>query len=1017
MALYDTSLIPSQYRANKQFGSNGLLMNRYGKLTGFGSVTSAALPIIGRVGGSVLSAVTGIPGLGEVGGELGKLGVSAALSGAANSQAGFADSAEAAQESAAKGIGLAQIGDQVGSLAGGIAGNLTSPSSGKVKTKTTGNLVPTSAIPDATKTFSTNTTKLPSILPPIPGYSNAQTIDPSYNLFGSPKSKGSSLFTFADGGPVAPDSRQQQANLGASWVRNWIAGRAQARRGGLEPADAATAKWVVNPVVTTRQPLGEGANAAGVFRQSEGASGTPYVFPLAQNPTSIGAHEATHSWQYANGAMSGQKPLPMWEHSLNVILDAPQRPYQYPDDKPGSESWNTESYLRQPIEVHARLMQLRQQAGWKPNELIDPKKLDNALKVNQSYNQDLERVYERPTLLHLLNNTVMNNNNRLTSNGGFRAAKGGTTKPIRFAFGGVSGKIDAPTDYTLYPESDKKSEDILMHNPKTGWTGAMRTGEYIIPQIKTLAAEHIMGQNIPDSRKRTALGTMLFKQLKDVPVGLLTGSSYAGGGPTPKKPTNDPVADFKAYNQNIIDRYSSDLKKRSFGAGSTRDHNQKQKLVTAAINNLSAINSGQIKYDSKVNNLINSTTGQSIPLTSGKSPIPYSANGDNAYGRYGFETPTMLTSVHDVVVPDLTTPTISPTMADSYRTAKATGVIPSSTAIVEGINNPIPARGVLPNYYTPLANAAPTGNTVSQVPPTRTVSLGTGGGSRARQSTTPIIPAKTGITASQLGKLKQSASSFLPSPLGDPNIMADSPTITPAPITGDRVASALGVPVVAGTNYEPGSPAPIVPAKKFDFGKLATGIGDIARIGAGVALGSQHVDMPTIPARWLQYQGEVEARKNQGLSAEENALASNSIANNYRQGVNSLGLLTGGGSAPGTVLAGLTNLGLQRGQQTQNLLAQNALRRNQNFGQYGAVTGQTASLESGIQGELINRQAMRQGLGNQLVGSTLQNIENRNVFNQNAPLYADILGRQAAQSQYSQDIINGIKKKNSTALI
>ncbi|TAE31418.1 MAG: hypothetical protein EAZ91_07470 [Cytophagales bacterium] len=175
-----------------------------------------------------------------------------------------------------------------------------------------------------------------------------------------------------------------------------------------------------------------------------------------------------------------------------------------------------------------------------------------------------------------------------------------------------------------------------------------------------------------------------------------------------------------------------------------------------------------------------------------------------------------------------------------------------------------------------------------------------------------------------------------------------------------------------------------------DLNNLATGLLNVGQLATGLWLGSKGVDMPTIPNRWMDYQKEVTERRNQGFTPVEMASAQGAIANNYRQGVTGMGLLIGGGASPGAALAGLTNLGMQRNAATQNLAVADAGLARQNFGQYGAVTGQTTAMEQAIQGEKINRQANTQNIGVGLIGGAMQNMQQNRMANANADLWARV---------------------------
>lgn len=129
-------------------------------------------------------------------------------------------------------------------------------------------------------------------------------------------------------------------------------------------------------------------------------------------------------------------------------------------------------YFTDPDEVHARIMILRKEAGFKPDEKITKEKLDNFLKKDKEKNSninDLFNITDPDGVIEMLNNMVSNEKN----NTDFYAQDGGQI-PIS-----SSGVYDYPNQKVIVPTNGK----ITMKNVSYPILGrSLQTGEEILMQ-------------------------------------------------------------------------------------------------------------------------------------------------------------------------------------------------------------------------------------------------------------------------------------------------------------------------------------------------------------------------------------------------------------------------------------------------------------------------------------------------------------------------------------------------------
>ena len=119
-------------------------------------------------------------------------------------------------------------------------------------------------------------------------------------------------------------------------------------------------------------------------------------------------HELTHAVDIGNGVPDMvTNPANYWN---KIVYDK-----LLPTDKPLSSN---DLYLRDPYEIHARIMQLRQKAGIKPDEYVTPERLDGFLKSwkkapnDETFGRSLDELIntfrDNNKLIHALNFSTSN---------------------------------------------------------------------------------------------------------------------------------------------------------------------------------------------------------------------------------------------------------------------------------------------------------------------------------------------------------------------------------------------------------------------------------------------------------------------------------------------------------------------------------------------------------------------------------------------------------------------------------
>lgn len=963
-----------------QYGGGNLFMNRYGKLTGFGKGVSVALPAITRVAGTVASAVMGIPGLGDAGAALGQavVGQQARLN--APSEA-YRDSYDNAQESIAQSAGLGTVGDAAGSLIGGLAGSFATGMKSAAPAVTTPaedfTVNPDPLANPLTPALTTGTQ--PLVTGDTPLYSDNAAMD---SLFGGKRPKNVRVFAF--GGFAAPTTTP------------WI----------MPPNGLASPYQLQSPVLPDAPNLGFFArlfdrSKRTAYRQIQdtkaqdlvaqyklsnglvGTFGTGRQAYVGQSP-----QISTGGFSFATGGMTqapGTRELTAAERARYGLPPLGRPIARNPAPRPAT-STPVIKKNDPPIStgLSANDIVAAQGVDFAKNWLTERVKSgDLGLQpTDAAINSELAKpvVLSKSGLYDAYKKT---GDTQVTDNlGGFYDA--GTNRSVLSdAFGRDFLRSSATHEAThniqslLGKKVSDDSDDIYnkayasYKNERDSAWGKTKTF-FLNPPTSPSRSDYNRRNPIRESYDNintevTRSGKpydIYFSSPNEIHARIMELRQHMGA--KPNVPVTMPeLLKFRERNGN--NREYGELYK-------VLDHEGILNSLNKTVLNKSVINSdtfraasggapirrtsyaygglsGSFAHPSDYK-LYSSSDKKSedLVMTDKKTGEKF---GEMRYGEYILPQDKSL-AAHDIMSQD----------ASDRKKRYALG----SMLMGQLASKPVFAK-------TSFATGGPVKPKPKSAPATM-LPVATVRAKRTPVSVKPLIfPKATPIDlTSRVQPLP--ASFFAGLNQAQPAVVADN-----LPATTDPV-EAVVVPDAANR-------------AKLVSG-LTNGLTDLGRLAAGVNLASRKVDTPTIPERWLNYVSEVEQRKNQGLTPEEMALNRNQIASNYAQGFNALTMQTGGGANPGTVLSGLANLGVQRGNATQSLLAQDAVRRQQNFGQYGLTTGQTANMETGLQNQRIAGQLQSRAIGQNLVASTLKNRENRDIFQRQQPAYDALIASETA---------------------
>ncbi|SOD80920.1 hypothetical protein [Spirosoma fluviale] len=580
---------------------------------------------------------------------------------------------------------------------------------------------------------------------------------------------------------------------------------------------------------------------------------------------------------------------------------------------------------------------------------------------------------------------------------------GGEVKPLTYRYAGMTFSIDQPKDYKIY-DKDDKSEDLSIIDETTGMHyGRMRIGERVMDQHSNMAMKAIMCSSAPLEKKKEALGEHLYEELSthrdDSGSHEFREGGEAGPGPNRKYDAKKVLDDFRAHNQRLIDSWSSIAAKPKANqlAEDQKYIDDAAAQVRMAKQAISALDSGQLTFDANSNKIVHKGTGVGYALP--KSRTGYNYHGD------GFNTQTgglsLLPDSGGVGAMDFTKAT------SAVNTQKMTAQ-PAPASSAPAVQ---PSAGSSPNSQTGRSGTSST--TPARVP--SMVQRGASAGKKPASTAPPVVTAQSRIQKMTHGQLVSTLGGIAtpdPGVIGTPPPApeAEKPVVKP---NTDRIAGALGLDTpAAATNYDPKASAPTAkaPAAKGDaVGNLL----DLGRVVTGAVMASKKTPTWTPPARFTNWQSQVEAKANQGYTPQEWNTVNGQIADSYAAGQTAMTNSLGSGATPGVVLAGLTRLNQQRGQQTQAAVMGDVSRRAQNFAQYGAMVNQDLQLDQQQFDQKLNQVVSGQQAGVQLAQAGLQNIEQRKLYTDNygaGSLFQRLMGAQADEEQEATSLLRKMRE-------
>lgn len=530
--------------------------------------------------------------------------------------------------------------------------------------------------------------------------------------------------------------------------------------------------------------------------------------------------------------------------------------------------------------------------------------------------------------------------------------EGGELRPYTFNHAGMKFSIEAPTDYKVYDKGDK-TEDIQLVVDGKPW-GGMRMGERIFDQMSNLAMKAIMRSDYSPEQKQQALGEHIYQELSTHKNMDDDSREFTNGNEvTPKPPkryTSEKVlADLRAHNERLIDKYERDATDQSNAYFKKAADPRAKAIVEQARGTLAAMDRGEINYDPATHRLVNRTNQRNYDLN----------RLGGLYNETGFSTN------YGAGVINLSGGAVNgvaPTPATPSKTAKPAPVATVGSGIIG--RGAVAAVGAAAGK--PVATAAGK--------PAAT-------GAAAPTTTKPAAATKPTATDAQVSRFVKNFVMPETDTVGALPAVPGGTGMSTKPVIDHRVAQSFDEELsrTPGTNWEPTKEV----TKPVDTKTLTGNLLDLGRVVTGAVMAAKPLPTYQQPAALTAYQGEVAAKKNEGYSAPEWNTINGQIADNYSAGVNAITSTFGGGTSAGVALSALNRLNLTRGQQTQAAMTGDVSRRAQNFAMYGSVVGQQAALDRQLYEEQAARVGADKQAGAALAQSGLQNIEQRQIYNEN----------------------------------
>ncbi|HEY0108271.1 MAG TPA: hypothetical protein VGB67_01520, partial [Fibrella sp.] len=439
MAVYNYLQPLTQYADLPEFQQPSWFRKRNGESTMFGNVFNAAVPALTTIAGTMIGGPAGTA-IGAAAGQAIVGGVNKINSKEAGRQG--ADDAQAnIDASLPNDMAMASLTSGLASMVGMMPG--ANGQSAKLKL----NPMEPGALPGMVGSALSAFGPRPNVATP------RGIVYRTYAEGGAPGRPSRRRMTLADlkGVDAAPatttpsvQTPEQAVAAGSNFTQNWYQTKVNNSMSGLTPADQgivdgiADARYSPTGNFVTKNNEGSFIDSATVpslgmsFVNGQAVKrnwGTNYQQGLQSNA----AHETNHDAQAEMGAnrlgifKTVNPAHPAWQSSEDVINQELQRA-----NTPQIGTPENDAYLRKPIEVHSSVMQLREENGFKPGQVITDQDIDR-LQQTPTYRR-MFRTLDRQGIKNVLNKTVSNDRPQ-TEMTQFAAAEGG--KPIA-----STGKVD-----------------------------------------------------------------------------------------------------------------------------------------------------------------------------------------------------------------------------------------------------------------------------------------------------------------------------------------------------------------------------------------------------------------------------------------------------------------------------------------------------------------------------------------------------------------------------------------------
>lgn len=191
--------------------------------------------------------------------------------------------------------------------------------------------------------------------------------------------------------------------------------------------------------------------------------------------------------------------------------------------------------------------------------------------------------------------------------------------------------------------------------------------------------------------------------------------------------------------------------------------------------------------------------------------------------------------------------------------------------------------------------------------------------------------------------------------------------------------------------------------------QLGQNLPDIGRIAAGLL--TARANQPKafeLGPRYDMMMADLENRANQGLTPEQRSRYANQLNQGFAQGVGAIRNLTGGGANQGAIIAGLGRLSAGYNQGLSTVEALDAQARDANRMRYQSAVLNDLGIRQSLFGQQEAQKAMNRQGASQLIGASVQNMSDRNNYN-------NFYGPNSAYAKLQQSMVDQTNSQNEAA--